>query len=151
MAPWGHSSPHGEEAMSPESEALGRELDAARAELLRVHDRARRISERVAQLETALNAARGAEQRRPSPTPRDPLPLAGGSASVLAMTAADKVTLFRSLFRGRDDVFPASLDECEDGAERLRSGLRQRVGAGRLQETAGEMRRVSKPPVHRGG
>ena len=53
-----------------------------------------------------------------------------------------KIALFRSLFRGREDVYPSSLREPQDRQVRLSARVRQRVGPRRLRKTQGQMRRM---------
>ena len=54
-----------------------------------------------------------------------------------------KIALFRSLFRGRDDVYPRRFESRKTGQVRLRARLRERVGARHLREAAHQVRRVS--------
>ena len=76
---------------------------------------------------------------------------APGRGDVTAVSpAAAKVALFRDLFAGRTDVFPVRWENAKAGARRLRAGLRQRVGRGRLRQAAGEVRRVPEPGLHPG-
>ena len=51
----------------------------------------------------------------------------------------EKITLFRSLFRGRDDV-PAAIREPQNGPVCIRARLCQRVGPWRVREAAHQMR-----------
>ena len=51
-----------------------------------------------------------------------------------------KIALFRSLFRGRDDVYPAAIREPQNGPVWLRARLCQRVGPWRVREAAHQMR-----------
>ena len=52
--------------------------------------------------------------------------------------------------RGPHRRVPGALGEHQGPARRLRPGLRQRVGHGRLRQAAGEVRRVPKPGLHPG-
>ena len=61
-----------------------------------------------------------------------------------------KIALFRSLFRGREDVYPRRFEKPKDGQIWLRPRLRQRMGPGRVREAAHQMRRVSQSPVPSG-
>lgn len=45
---------------------------------------------------------------------------------------AVKIGLFRSLFRGRTDVYPVRFESRKDRKNRLCAGLRERVGARRV-------------------
>jgi len=80
--------------------ALLRQLDEAREECVR-------LREENARLRRALNlpdTPEGLRVREPTPQlfpPADPLPQVGAGSST-----KDKITLFRKLFRGREDVYP---------------------------------------------
>ena len=62
----------------------------------------------------------------------------------------EKIAFFRSLFRGRQDVYPASIREPENREVRLRTRMRQRVGTRHLRKAARQMRGVPKPPLPAG-
>ena len=68
------------------------------------------------------------------------------SVTMNSSTAA-KIALFRSLFRGREDVFPRRWDNAKTGKIGLFAGMPQRMGSWRLRQAASEMRRVSEPSV----
>ena len=56
------------------------------------------------------------------------------------LSTAEKVALFRRLFRGRTDVYPSPLGEQDLGQVGLRTGLRQRVARRRLREATHQVR-----------
>ena len=56
-----------------------------------------------------------------------------------------KIALFRSLFRGRDDVYPRRFESRKTGKAGLCTRLRQRVGARDLREAPDQVRRLSQP------
>jgi hypothetical protein len=60
--------------------------------------------------------------------------------------AEAKIALFRSLFRGREDVY-APVREPEDGPVGLCARLRERVGTRYLPEASDQMRRVSSQEI----
>ena len=62
-------------------------------------------------------------------------------------TSAEKVTLFRQLFRGRDDLYPKLWTNSHDGPQGVRPGLRERVGARHLREAACQVRGVPQSGV----
>jgi hypothetical protein len=63
------------------------------------------------------------------------------SASVDQRSSSEaKIALFRSLFRGREDVYCAEVRKSQDRQVWIRARLRQRVGAWRVREAAHQMR-----------
>src|SRR5438046_2839875 len=56
-------------------------------------------------------------------------------------SADAKIRLFRSLFRGWDDVYPA-IREPQNRKIRLCAGVRQRMGSGYLREATNQVRGV---------
>lgn len=72
-----------------------------------IADLQRRLAEldrERASLLTALEQLKLRRMTEAQPTP--PLPTAGHIATTTALSNAEKVALFHSLFHGRDDVFP---------------------------------------------
>jgi hypothetical protein len=71
-----------------------------------------REEQRITELEHALAEARARSERLRSEletalgTPPVVLPLPSAGSGKTSQTPADKVKLFRSLFRGRSDIFP---------------------------------------------
>ena len=69
-----------------------------------------------------------------------------------ASPAAAKIALFRSLFRGREDVYPRRFESRKTGRSGLPTGLRQRMGPRRVREAPHQVPRMSKsalPAGHR--
>jgi hypothetical protein len=69
-------------------------------EIAAVRERLARLESEKAELQADLNRLLSASERR------DELPPAGDAPVTNASGPAAKIALFRSLFRGRDDVFP---------------------------------------------
>ena len=63
-----------------------------------------------------------------------------------ALVGREKIALFRSLFRGREDVYPRRFESRKTGS-RVRASVRERMGAGHLREAAHQVRGVSQPPI----
>src|SRR5438552_2086452 len=78
------------------------------------------LQNRLAELDRERASVLAAlEQLKPSPTvelqPTPTSQLAGVMANPTALSNAEKVALFRSLFRGRDDVFPRRWENAKTG------------------------------------
>ena len=74
-----------------------------------------------------------------------------GAAHVTASSPpAEKIALFRSLFRGREDVFPRRWTNARSGPGGLRTRLRQRMGAAHLQQASDQVSGVPAPRLHTG-
>ncbi|MEO6863852.1 MAG: DEAD/DEAH box helicase family protein [Gemmatimonadaceae bacterium] len=107
------------------TEILSRALNEARAELAALEAQAALARVHVARLELAAqqNAVQGTDlsQKATAPaTPRCALPLFDSpvvdrAAETSKMTAHEKVIIFRSLFRGREDVFPRRWMNAKNG------------------------------------
>jgi hypothetical protein len=69
-------------------------------EIAAVRERLARLESEKAELQADLNKLLSAPETRNSPS------LAGDAPVTNASSPAAKIALFRSLFRGRDDVFP---------------------------------------------
>ena len=54
-----------------------------------------------------------------------------------AFSSAEKIAIFRSLFRGREDVYSVRFVAKKTGKGRLRAGVRQQVRARRLRASGG--------------
>ena len=63
-------------------------------------------------------------------------------------TSAEKVKLFRSLFRGREEVFPTRFVSKKTGQARLCARVREQVRERCLRASKGEVRRVPEPGIH---
>jgi hypothetical protein len=61
-------------------------------------------------------------------------------AGPAALSNAEKVALFRSLFRGRDDVFPRRW-------ENAKTRMPQRMGSRHLREAADQVQQLPKPGI----
>ena len=94
---------------------------ATLAELERTRDEARA---KIESLRSELAVA--------SATTPLPLPLSPAVKGKSPDTPADKVKLFRSLFRGRSDIFPDPVRQQENRQTRLRSGVLKQMGTGTL-------------------
>lgn len=68
---------------------------------------------------------------------QEPAPVAPGTS----LSTAEKLALFRRLFRGRTDIYPVR----REGKTSGKSGLRQRVAVRCLREAAHQMRRLQPP------
>lgn len=112
------------------TEIVRHRLDEARAELARLEAQATLARARVVHLETEVDAQQHAAERvtllqemmvpAAPPISRSFLPLFDGpvfdhAVEASQMTAGEKVVLFRSLFRGRDDVFPRRWVNAKNG------------------------------------
>src|SRR5215470_4039054 len=107
-------------------------------------DEASRIRARLEALE--VERLRLEVRLREIESEQEPLPPPSLAATVTnGSPAADKVALFRKLFAGRTDVFPA---RSEIRPQRVCSSLHERVGARCVRQAAGSLRRVPKPVVH---
>jgi hypothetical protein len=78
-------------------------------EITAVRDRLARLESEKAELQANLNRLLSAPETRDSPPP------AGGTPLTNASSPAAKIALFRSLFRGRDDVFPKRWENTTTG------------------------------------
>lgn len=78
-------------------------------EIAAVRERLARLEFEKAELHANLNRLLSARQTRDSPPP------AGGTPVTNASSPAAKIALFRSLFRGRDDVFPKRWENPKTG------------------------------------
>jgi len=81
---------------SEHRDALATELTEAESDLVRIEAQHNAAKARIAALRSELAA------REPTSRPLTPVPLSG----LAPRTPADKVSLFRQLFRGRPDVYP---------------------------------------------
>jgi superfamily II DNA or RNA helicase len=81
--------------------ALRHELVREKARLARIDAERERALRRLAELQAASDLA----EQRQSP-PADPAPTVKVQGESIPRTTADKIQLFRSLFRGRPDVYP---------------------------------------------
>jgi hypothetical protein len=64
----------------------------------------------------------------------------GTSPAVNQQSSAEsKIRLFRSLFRGRDDVYPRRFESRKTGRAGLRAGVLERVGSRHLREAADQV------------
>ena len=131
--------------------------ESASAERMRaLRDAVARKKAEVQALEHRRDAARQ-ELRRleaelgtfdlPHPVPVGEPPGSGDSAPT---TGAGKVALFRSLFRGRDDVFPVRWTSKQDRTHGLCARVRQRMDAGSLRKTPRPLWGVSESGVPAG-
>jgi hypothetical protein len=62
-------------------------------------------------------------------------------------TVDTKIALFRSLFRGRDDLYARRFESRRTGKIRLQSRLRERMGARRVRQTGGQVPRLSESAI----
>ena len=88
------------------ADPLQQELDEARAMLERLDAQRATARAQIERLETAIAVQRRDAKALREPVLRAPLPLLAGTVGTPGMSATKKVALFRSLFRGREDIFP---------------------------------------------
>ena len=81
-----------------------------------IADLQRRLAELDRERASLLTALEKLQLRRKKEAPpTTPLQTAGGIATATALSNAEKVALFRSLFHGRDDVFPRRWENSKTG------------------------------------
>lgn len=119
-------------------------------EIAAIRRRLARLESEKAELEASLVrllAEHEVVEERPAPI--DVAPVTNASSP------AEKIALFRALFRGREDVFPTRWENVKTGKARkgrLCTGLRQRVGTANLREAQDQMCGLSEsrlPHRHR--
>lgn len=93
-------------AMTPTSrDSLAKEIAEQEAKLATLYRERAAVRSQLEQLRTELSALDSGKDRRD----------AAPSSSRSSMTSAEKVALFRSLFRGRDDVYPRLWENSRTG------------------------------------
>ena len=133
----------------PDNRSLRQAIAQEEARLARIEKERTEAIAKLLELKGRL-AVEDSAPIPPRPAPSDSLPFPSKAPS----THAEKVALFRSLFRGREDVFPRLWEQNEEGPERIRPRLRQRMGGRGLREAAGQVRQMfppGVPPRHRPG
>src|SRR5712675_2321345 len=80
-----------------------------------IADLQNRLAELDAERASILAALEQTKQRRMVEAPPTPASQIAGVASPSALSNVEKVALFRSLFRGRDDVFPRRWENAKTG------------------------------------
>jgi hypothetical protein len=80
-----------------------------------IADLQNRLAELDAERASILAALEQLKQRRMGEAPPTPASQIAGVASPSALSNVEKVALFRSLFRGRDDVFPRRWENPKTG------------------------------------
>ena len=122
---------------------LYRLLAAAEKELAELDGRRTEILQRIEQL----------KQERDLPGPGR-MSESGGEHNAAKITnesgAGVRIALFRSLFRGREDVYARRFEELEYRESRVPSGLSKRMDKTALQKTKDQERRVPKSPIPSG-
>jgi hypothetical protein len=78
-------------------------------EIAEIHKRLARLESEKAELEASLNRLLSAHEASDSPPPPSDAPVTNASSP------AAKIALFRSLFRGRDDLFPKRWENPKTG------------------------------------
>lgn len=80
-----------------------------------IADLERRLAELDRERASLLTALEKLQRRKIEVPPTPPLKTVGDFATTTALSNAEKVALFRSLFRGRDDVFPRRWENSKTG------------------------------------
>ena len=119
-----------------QSDTHAREAARIRERLTRLDAERAELEQRLAELAPAHSPARELSTRSGEVTSRSP--------------TGDKIALFRSLFHGREDVYPKRWENARKDRGRLRTGLHQRVEARRVPQAPGALRRVLQSGLRAG-